>query len=183
MFHPVRAEEMAFAMSIFVSAADGQMFSSGPSDAQASLRERQACQHFLSFLAAEHAERSSLRQAANSQKTPLFQAIFAVWEHDREDAGRLSITARVLAFHFLMEQTSGALLRCWCSPDPKGEETVLLHPAVVEAIAKMPLSPRGQLHVKDFVQAVEVAAKMYPERADAGQVALSAKQAETEESV
>ena len=77
MFNPVRAEEMAFAMSIFVAAADGQVFSSGLPDAQAALQERRSCQRFVAFLAAEAPERSSLRQAATSQATPLFRAIFA----------------------------------------------------------------------------------------------------------
>ncbi len=171
MFNPVRAEEMAFAMSIFVRAADGQVFSSCPPDVQAALRERRSCQRFVSFLAGEDAELSSLREAANRDESPLFRAIFAVWEYDREDAGRLSIIARVLAFYFLMERTKGAVLERWCDTNPEGEQTVLLHPAVVEAIANIPLSTRGQLHVEDFLKAVEAAAE-HLERTVADQVAL-----------
>lgn len=165
MFNPVRAEEMAFAMSIFVSAANGQVYSSAPPEPQAALREKRSCQHFILFLATEEAERSCLREAATSQDIPLFHAIFAVWEHDREDAGRLSIVARVLAFYCLMERTEGAVLKHWCDRNPEGEETVLLHPAVIEALATVPLGSRGQLHADEFIRAVEAAAET-PARTD-----------------
>ena len=183
MFNPVRAEEMAFAISIFVSAANGQIFPSAPPDVQASLRERRSCQRFVSFLAAEDAECGSLWKAATSQETPLFRAIFAVWEHDREDSGRLSIVARVLAFYSLMERTEGAVLERWCDRNPEGEETVLLHPAVIEAIAGIPLGSRGQLHANDFVQAVEAAAETHLERTVAGQVTLLEQRTESGEAM
>lgn len=51
MFNPVSAEEMAFALSIFVSAASGRIFPSGPPDAMRSSRERWECQQFLTLLA------------------------------------------------------------------------------------------------------------------------------------
>ena len=183
MFNPVRAEEMAFAMSVFVSAANGQVYPSGPPDPQAVLREKHSCQRFLSFLAAEDAGHGSLWQAATSQETPLFRAIFAVWEHDREDAGRLSIIARVLAFYSLMERTKGVVLEPWCDRNPEGEETVLLHPAVLEALATIPLGSRGQLHADTFVQAVEGAAETHQERTVADQVALLDERTEAGEAM
>ncbi len=171
MFDPVRAEEMAFAMSVFVSAGSGQVFPSSPPNVQAAVRERRECQRFLSFLASVDADGLSLREAADSQEVPLFRAIFAVWEHDREDAGRLSIVARVLAFYALMERTRGAILERWCESNPEGEETVLLHPAVIEAISTVPLGTRGQLQAEEFVQAVETAAAAHSGRTAASRIA------------
>lgn len=178
MFNPVRAEEMAFALSVFVSAANGQVHASGAPDVLRALRERRECQRFLSFLAPAGEEGRSLREAAARADSLLLRAVLAVWAHDREDKARLSLVARVLAFYTLTERTGGAVVERWYDNDPESPETVLLHPAVVEAIATVPLSARGRLSVEDFSRAVEAAAETRSECAEAAALEQRAEQGE-----
>lgn len=178
MFNPVRAEEMAFAMSLFVSAAHRQVFSSSPPDVAREVREKRTCQRFLSCLAFAEEDGRNPDEAVIAQDSALFRATFAVWEHSHGGAERLSLVARVLAFHFLMERTQGAVLERWCNSDPEGEETVLLHPAVVDAMATVSLHGRGQLQAEAFEKAVEAAAETH---CQGEQVPLPKRQTETAE--
>lgn len=173
MCNPVRAEEMAFAISIFVSAVGGKIFPSGPPDALRTVRERRECREFLAVLSSEEPENRSLEEAAGDVESPFFRALFTVWEHYRDDDGRPWVVTRVLSFYSLMERTRGAILERWYDANPEGPQTVLLHPAVIEALATVALGPGGRLSADEFIRAVESAATTYPELSAAKQVGAS----------
>lgn len=81
---------------------------------------------------------------SGSEGSTLGEAFLAVWQHYAEDDRQASICARVLGFHLLMERTEGAAVGQWLVQSPDEPGMVLLHSAVVEAIASVPLTSEGR---------------------------------------
>lgn len=84
MFQPVQVEEMAFAMTLFVTAASGQL-SSGQKPLTVKNRE-DGVRLFLK-LSGEAAEGQKL-ELESTLDSDLFRAFLIVWEHYRNDTSR-----------------------------------------------------------------------------------------------
>ena len=164
MFSAVAPEEIAFAMTLFVGAADGQVT---PLRSPAERADEQSGERFFLDLAGPV---SGTR--AEVLQNLLFRAFRTVWLEYRLDDRRESIAARVLGFSFLMERTRGAILRPVQVEPVLPETLVVLHPAVIEAVSAVELSAAGVLSLVAFTSALERAVPSYADLnervADAG---------------
>lgn len=148
-YPPVSAEEIAFAIAIFVNAANRTISPRHSSPHRS--RARRACdQAFLDLVS-----RSSVQtQSATSEEAPLYEAFRTLWEQFEGDNQQASVCARILAFHFLMERTRGAVVEEWLKEHPETPETVVLDDAIVAAIANTALAADGSLLETEFLASV-----------------------------
>ena len=145
-------------MTLFVGAAKGRS-SAANSTPQAEL---QACQdHFLALSFGTKIGPDPLRRAALLESS-LYVAFTTLWRHYAGDERQLSLCARVLGFCFLMERSRGAILLLWEAPKFEGE-LVSLHPAVIEALASVPLAENGMLSEATFLAHIAKVAERYPD--------------------
>ncbi len=157
MFPAVQAEEMAFAMTLFVSAASGQI-SIGREPL--TLQNRHEGQRLFISLSSPTAEAKTKEEVEAALETALFRAFLIVWEHYRGDKSQASIAARTLGFYYLMGRSRGAALDRWVSSSP--DETVALPPVVVEGIARVDLPRDGRLDEQAFLRTLEALAEHQP---------------------
>jgi hypothetical protein len=101
---------------------------------------------------------------STSHQSTVNQAFTVVWQHYQGDARQRSICARVLGFYYLMQQTDGKAVERWFPPAASalagqtrqiGEETIVLNPVVVQALAIAPLAAGGILTQELFDRTVE----------------------------
>lgn len=152
-FAPVTGDEMAFAMSLFVGAANGELAQPQTDTISAqSSGERDRLLRTLSR------GTSGMLQSGAGQPylSSLEEAFRGVWSHYEGDERQASVCARVLGFYYLMEESGGAVIERWVSACEGSEEVVVLHPAVVETLAAVPLSALGGLTKGRFVSLLEV---------------------------
>ena len=67
----------------------------------------------------------------------------------------------MLGFYQLMERTRGAAVGPWMKQYPDTDEGILLHPAVVQAVAIVPLNHEGPLPEGLFSTSLESTARDY----------------------
>lgn len=177
MFFAVQPEEMAFALTLFMGAAEGRISTGGR---PLSTDQNTESQRFFLELSAsrpalnEKAEKAEKAEEAKGTeedgdgdgtlRTPLFQSFLVLWEHYRGDPSQHSLCARTLGFYYAMTRSRGAVLEPWVSPSPHSEVTVELSSAVIGGLAKASLGPEGQLAVRDLTAAVEAEAVACPPR-------------------
>ena len=166
MFSPVAADEVAFAMALFMSAASGQTAFDRTISSPRERRELRNCRRLFLVLSSAEAFDASEKVALTEGKH--FRAFLAIWRHYRGDRCRSSVCARTLGFCYLVERSRGTLIERWTTPDPHGPEVVVLHPAVVQAIATVPLERTGVLLESAFLLAMELIVHEYPEQVPAG---------------
>lgn len=145
MFDAVPADEIAFAMAFFVSSAEHRL--KGPAEPQteaARLDFDEAVCFFLS-LCSDPSSAGDHDTRLRVLRTPLFRAFLSLWQHYAGDDRRASLCARVIGFCRLMEETQGALVERWMVATPQTPEHIVLHPAVVEALATTALSQCGRI--------------------------------------
>ena len=161
MFSPVQPEEMAFALTLFVSAASGQLSAGRKPLTIENMREGQKL--FLSFAFHDPrvAQSSEIDEVLSG---PLFAAFLLVWEHYKADPGQASLGARLLGFYYLMTETRGAALEDWVSPSASEEALVELHPQVVETLATMRLQASGRLDREAFLGALRFQRSRLPQQ-------------------
>ncbi len=152
VFEAVQVEEMAFAMTLFVSAASGQI-SSGRKPLAVKNR-KEGVELFLGVLSGPAGKRS-LAEFDTLLESDLFRSFLIVWEHYRDDAVQASIGARLLGFYDLMVRTRGKVLEAWVEPFATTEEMVTLHPQVIETIASVVLTVEGRLDEERFLTELE----------------------------
>lgn len=141
-FGPVAADEIAFAMALFVAAASRRVLPKRLIATEIELSERrEAGRVFLNLVPSRPVP---FLRSSESEGSTLGEAFLAVWQHYAGDERQASICARVLGFHLLMERTEGEAVGHWLVQSPDDPGTVLLHPAVVDAIAAVPLMPEGR---------------------------------------
>lgn len=162
MFQPVQVEEMAFAMTLFLRAASGQL-SSGQKPLSVKNKD-EGVRLFVSL--ADIAAPKRGEELAHALDTDLFRAFLIVWEHYRNDAFQKSIGARLLGFYHLMIRTQGKALETWTEPSPVTEEMVELHPLVVETIAAVELAEDGRLDEAKFLDNLKGAGSTSAAKAD-----------------
>ena len=147
-YPPVSTGEIAFAIAIFVNAANRSISLVTSSLSPRSLR---ACdQAFLNLVP----RRSAQVQNGTSHEASLYEAFKVLWEQFEGDTHQTAVCARILAFHFLMERTSGSVVAEWLKEHPETPETVVLDDAIVSAIAGVSLALDGSLLESEFHDAV-----------------------------
>ncbi len=121
------------------------------------------CSWLYQTLCADVEPSFSEESSRANQETTLESAFRVLCSHYEGDPLQASICARVLAFYFLMERTAGAAVAAWVHSVPDAPQLVALHPAVVEAIAKIRI--RGTvLSDRSFEQVLtEAAAGKHPQ--------------------
>jgi len=154
-FFPIhQVDEIAFAMTLFVSAAAGKMPAS-----RAEPWDPPTCECGAVYrLVAERTQTSDRSPEIAAGESTLEFAFMSLWRHYERDHRRQSICARVLGFHSLMVMTRGALVESWVSSQREAPEVVLLHPAVVEAVAMTPLGHSGVMTESEFLRTLAVVA-------------------------
>jgi hypothetical protein len=152
-FPIVQVDEIAFAMSLFVNAASLKI----PKPLiQASSLPTTECGQVFRMLTGMMPPTSSSDLAEG--ESSLEYAFMALWTHYRGDVRQKSICARVLGFHRLMLLTRGALVADWVHSPEDRPEIILLHPAVVKAVAMTPLSECGAMVRPEFLRTLQIAA-------------------------
>jgi hypothetical protein len=148
-FPAVSAEEMAFAMAVFVNAGTGTMSSrlQTPLTANAEWARDQI---YLDLLP----QPPTSAQAAHAGETSLHQAFSIVWEQFEGHNQQHAVCARLLAFHFLMELTEARAVENWLRQSPENPTTVILDNAVVAAVGCVPLREDGQMRENELASAV-----------------------------
>ena len=139
---------MAFAMTLFVSAASGQLHSGRK---PLTVKNRAEGVKLFKGLASVAASARNVEQDEDALDSDLFRAFTIVWEHYRNDRVQASIGARLLGFYHLMVRSRGKALEAWVEPSPHTEELVELHPSVIETIAKVELTSDGLLNEARFL--------------------------------
>jgi hypothetical protein len=147
-FPPVCPDELGFALTLFVAAANRQL--RAPQIEPAALRE---CQHIFLQLAARH-ETPKRKLGPAAKESGLQSAFCVLWDLHQGHPLQRSICARVLGFYFLMERTRGEALQEWIDVCPERPEAVSLHPAVVEALAILPFDQTGGLNQHLYLQTI-----------------------------
>lgn len=151
MFSPVQPEEMAFALTLFVSAASGQISAGRKPLTIENMQKGRNLFLSLSFHNPQAIRKIEIEEALSS---PLFAAFLLVWEHYKADPVQASLGARLLGFYYLMTESRGAALESWVSPSPAGEALVDLDPRVVEILATISLQDSGRLDTQKLLSAL-----------------------------
>ena len=134
-FSPVPAEELAYALTVFVSASSRTFVPSQPDISRPYEDDREERQDFFADLLPHFPDVD--RRKTLPGYASLTSAFTALWNEYRDHDLRDSLCARVLCFHFLMERTAGRAVEKWIQPIPERPEEIILHPAVVDALASV----------------------------------------------
>jgi hypothetical protein len=154
-FDPIPPDEMGFAMALFVNAANGRLSSSGHFRSSPPSPNLVCEQLFLRLLFSDDLVATSPKPIVLKDDVNLYSVFRTLWERYEDDDRQVSVCARVLAFHFMMERTAGGAVAAWINPCPSGPEAVFLDPAVVEALAGICLLKDGLLSEDHFLNEVE----------------------------
>ena len=133
-FAAVPPEEMGFALTLFVEAANSHI-SVPPTSGDV----EDACDLLFDTLCADLRPAPSDGPFLAGQGASLNDAFRVLCSSYAEDPLQVSICARVLAFHLLMERTAGAFIAGWVRTIPESPQFVILHPAVIETMASVRL--------------------------------------------
>ena len=152
-FASVSNDEMAFALTLFVEAANRRISSPVPVRA-VQPESDEVCDLLFRVLCADLESDPAVQRPQHDQQTSLFAAFSTLCSHYDGDPLQAAVCARVLAFYFLMERTAGAVLSEWVQPDPETPQYVSLDPAIIEAIATVRLRGSVLLSGGEFVALV-----------------------------
>ena len=146
--HPVSSEEMSFAVSLFVAAANGRVAPPNAETRGGHLRRSSEWEPDALLAGA----RSVLLDDEDKfgDEVPLTRAVSVIWHQYDGDERRQDICSRLVAFYSLMVRSNGALLEPWTQQNEIDSEAVVLNSAIVEAIARAPLNPNGQFVDSEF---------------------------------
>jgi hypothetical protein len=150
-FPSVSPDELGFALTFFVAAANGQLRSRSFNPVL--LRE---CKQTFLKLSANQEIPSGCYATPSAGETSLQAAFLALWEHYQQCGSQISLCARVLGFYFLMERSRGEALQDWIQLCPEHPEAVSLHPLVIEALAIVPLDKTGALNRTLYLKTIDV---------------------------
>jgi hypothetical protein len=158
-FAPIPPDEMGFAMALFVSASSGRL---SPDASDSTPRKpNHSCEHlFMRLMCSDDLVATSPKPIVIKNDLALYSVFRVLWENYEGDERQASVCARVLAFHFLMERTSGAAVEDWLTRCPAGPESVMLDCVVVEALARICLLKDGLLDHDHFQNEVESIARV-----------------------
>ena len=141
-FPAVGADEIAFALGVFVSAANGH-FSEDPvfgTEAVSDEANAALAAFSPSGVAAKREARGS-----NARERTLDRTFAALWKHYAGHRHRASICARVLGFYYLTTSSHSTGLERWMRESTEAERFVIVDPVLVKTLAIVPLTPEGRL--------------------------------------
>jgi hypothetical protein len=154
VFLTVDPDELGFALTLFVSAANQQICLCGVANADFLEEGRR----FISSVPGHNLGAPAPSAIGFARQSSLEAAFFALWQHYPGDDLRRSLCARVLGFYFLMERTRGQALQDWMEFCPDNPTAVILHPAVVDALAIIPLNSAGVLDQRLLLHTINLIA-------------------------
>ncbi len=135
----ISAHEVGFALALFLAIATGRLSNSQASTAESERDGRQIYTILILY------EMKLVPQRSYSDNQGSLYRIFQdFWRYYDDCPQQASICARVLAFHLLMERTSGAAVLGWTT-EGDDEATVFLHPAVIDAVGKVSMNRQNVL--------------------------------------
>ena len=148
---PVDADEMSYAIEIFLAAAHGRLLSRNTAGGERAARESRALLVKLSS-----AVPRSVSAEVGTERSPSLQHAFqALWQEYSGAVRQISVCARVLGFYNLMISTRGAAVERWTTECPDSHGLVALDPAVVRALSEVILTDGGLLPEEAFLMLVE----------------------------
>lgn len=157
----VPVDEIAFALSLFVAAASGSGPQPKPPRNSAQLSAVDACRRVLLQVCSQGSRRSA--PGAPIERN-LASTFLTLWQHYEGDPLQRSICVRVLGFYLLTERSAGLAIKTWVTASEDHPDTVVLHPAIVEALATVPLQASQPLTRTPFLALVNrIASQMRPE--------------------
>ncbi len=137
-FPAVAADELGFALNVFVAASNRTLFVNRSKNQRLALKELTEREQLFSDLL-DHGLGSNHGRELPFQAT-LDEAFALLWEEYRAHEQRDALCARVLCFYFLMERTEGKAVEEWMTANSDRPSEVVLDPAVVEGLAAVPLN-------------------------------------------
>lgn len=153
---------MAFALSLFVQAANQTMVP--PLEGPAPGDDEDGCAGLYDTLCLDRGDVPVMHaRVETDHETSLYTAFRALCGFYVNDPLQAAICARVLAFYFLMEHSEGAAIDGWLQPSAGSPELVILHPAVVDAIATVTLHGGATLSADTFTQQIAALANAQPQ--------------------
>ena len=123
-FVPVSSEEMGFALTLFVEAANSRVSPALP--LQELVLEDPCALLYVTLCADMHSPLPAIADRApeSDREAALYGAFRVLCLHYAGDPLQASVCARVLAFYFLMERSAGAALAGWTQEIPESPELV-----------------------------------------------------------
>jgi hypothetical protein len=158
---PVDKEEMRFALGVFQAGLRLRMPMESPAKKGIPIEDKEEGERMLEPLPPEVRELFTIRDDRVAPKDiPLHRAVFGVMDHYKDHPQREAISTRLGAFYFLVNDVrdTGRWDK-WQKPSEEDAEAMMLHPAVVDAIATVRLTKFGGFEVDEFFRAVEKIAK------------------------
>ena len=148
----IDANEIAFAMALFVGAANGRIYAPDIGASGFPLNE-----NLYEVCEGGFGDAGDMDEASRESSTPapLSRAISVLWHHYNGDERQRAIWSRVVAFHAMMVGSKGAVVDHWTVPCVESPAEVSLSSAVVNAVATAPLGEFGQFDTFDFVRVVK----------------------------
>lgn len=158
-FAPVSSEEIGFALTMFVQAANRSIPASLMPNGPLSAEREEVCGLLFSMLCADIDRSSVPAQPRSPGETTLYAAFQSLYSFYEGDPHQVAVCARVLAFYFLMERSAGEVVADWTESHPQTPGLISLHPAVVNAIGTVNLHYSVALSATTFRELVsEIAA-------------------------
>ena len=156
-YFPVPPEEMGFALILFVNAANRKTACRSVMHIDFRQDHRDECDDLFLALCGEPGVFPALGRPSQrlDEEAPLHEAFRVLCEHYEDHGLKTAVCARVLAFHFLMERSAGAVLAGWLHPCPETPNLVVLDPAVIQAISRVGLNGSVLLQESRFLGLVE----------------------------
>jgi hypothetical protein len=144
--------EIAFAMTLFVAAAKGQLHASDIGASGFPLADKHV-EFFDDWVESEQGSPGAFH--TSSVDMPLSRAISVLWHHYNGDKRQRAIWSRVVAFHAMMVRRRGSSVEEWSRPYILDAGKAFLDPAVVNAVAAAPLIEFGEFSDPSFRALVE----------------------------
>jgi hypothetical protein len=148
----VDPSEIAFAMAIFVAAANGRVHASDIGTSGFPLAD-QHVEFFDDVVESEQSSSGALH--TSSVDLPLSRAISVLWHHYNGDKRQRAIWSRVVAFQIMMVRSRSSSVEEWSRPYILDAGKAFLDPAVVHAVAAAPLVEFGEFNDPSFRAMVE----------------------------
>ena len=148
----VDPSEIAFAMTLFVAAAEGRVHASDIGASGFPLADKHI-EFFDDWVESEQGSPGALD--TSSVDVPLSRAISVLWHHYNGDKRQRAIWSRVMAFHAMMVRSRGSSVEEGSGPYTQDAGAASLDPAVVRAVAAAPIIEFGQFSDRSFRALVE----------------------------
>lgn len=155
---PVEADEIAFALQVGISAADMVLPAQNPESVEVLLEQEpnDATNDALAFL--QSAGLISTDATGDSAAIRFMDSGFnrlasALREHFPAPEKFFSVLTRLSAYLVLSRYSEG--MRDWARPNPVDPDSFLIHQAVVDVVATMPVSADGCFDEIDFFKRVD----------------------------